>query len=370
MSLLDAAERFAAMDRSAVELDTARCLHVQDRHSGCEACYSICPEDAITPGKPPVLDAAKCGSCLACLTVCPTGAYSADDAVAALLRSAAHVEGSSLELVCGQNPLPEKGTAEDSTGIRVKGCLAGLGTGTYLALAALGLEHVVVRREVCAECKWASLQPEIEKQTQQAVQFLAGWGKMGFIVHASPADAVIERPVWNAENPPLSRRELFRMMAHQGQVAMARAMENGERPTGRHPGRDHFRISQAVSHMAVPQDESLVAAGELRFATVKVTDACTACGTCARACPTDALRFEMADEDTHFKLQFLPRNCIACGLCTRVCIPVAVEINEKSRFRRGLWPGTGYSSRGRAGQVPALRRIDGGPERRPAVRSL
>ncbi len=81
MSLIDAAERFAAMDHSAIVLDNARCLHSLELNSACEACFAICPVQAVAPGKPPVLDAQKCESCLACLTVCPVGAFSADDAV-------------------------------------------------------------------------------------------------------------------------------------------------------------------------------------------------------------------------------------------------------------------------------------------------
>src|SRR5512140_3117491 len=56
VSLIGAAERFAAMDRSAIVFDGARCLHSLDRNSACEACFALCPADAITVGKPPVLD--------------------------------------------------------------------------------------------------------------------------------------------------------------------------------------------------------------------------------------------------------------------------------------------------------------------------
>ncbi len=53
MSLFDAAERFAAMDRSQVILDPKRCLHSLDQNSTCSACLGLCPENAILEGKPP-----------------------------------------------------------------------------------------------------------------------------------------------------------------------------------------------------------------------------------------------------------------------------------------------------------------------------
>jgi ferredoxin len=280
------------------------------------------------------LDAEKCQSCFACLTVCPVGAYSVDDAVSSLLSSVPHLENNALELVCAKNPQPEKGISGTSIGVRVRGCLAGLGAGTYLALVALGLERVIVRIEACATCEWAALRPEIESQVKRAQHFLAVWNKMATIAFVSAADEMIERPSWNAENPPLSRRDLFRMMARQGQVAMARAMEEGRHQTGRRPGRDRLRALDAVAHLPAPQNESSVELGEFGFAFVSVTDACNACGACARACPTEALKFEKDEDNTAFTLRFSARNCIGCDLCARVCVPAAVTVNHEPTFAR------------------------------------
>jgi Fe-S-cluster-containing hydrogenase component 2 len=332
VSLIDAAERFAAMDRSAVALNAARCLHSLDRNSECEACFALCPVHAIAVGKPPALDSERCEGCLACLTVCPVGAFSADDAVPALLNAVVHAEDRILDLVCSKNPQAEKGTSENSIGIRVKGCLAGLGTGAYVALAPFGLERIVLRTEACSACDWASLHSEIETQVKRARRFLSAWDTAPSIAVSSASDAMVERPLWNADNPPLSRRELFRMMARQGQVAMARAMENGVRTSGRHPGRDRLRLLAGEEHLPVLQHETSTKPGEFGFAVLTVTEACTACGACGRACPTDALKFEKDEDNTKFALKFSARLCVACDLCARVCAPAAVTVNHDPGF--------------------------------------
>lgn len=332
MSLLDAAERFASLDRSALVLDSARCLHSLDHNATCDVCFQICPVNAITPGKPPTLDAEKCESCLACLTVCPVGAYNADDAVGALLNAAAHLEDQTLELVCTKNPQPEKGTSESGIGIRVKGCLAGLGAGTYLALAALGVERISARTEACSACEWASLRPRIDSQVKRAAHFLAAWNENASITSSSSSDDLVERAIWNAENPPLSRRDLFRMMARQGQVAMARAMENSEHSVGRKPGRDRARTLGAVAHLDAPQNKPTVDLSQFGFAAVTISEACNACGACGRACPTEALKFEKDEDSTVFALKFTARDCIGCDLCTRVCLPAAVSVNHAPTF--------------------------------------
>ena len=92
MSLLDAAERFASLDRSQVLLDAKRCLHSQDRGSECAACFDICPVNAITASKPPALAAEACQGCFACIPACPTGAYRVDDDVSSLINCVTHVD--------------------------------------------------------------------------------------------------------------------------------------------------------------------------------------------------------------------------------------------------------------------------------------
>ena len=121
----------------------------------------------------------------------------------------------------------KRASNSESIGIQIHGCLAGLGTGAYLTLSALGLERIILRTDACSSCKWHSLSPEIHNQAERANRFLSAWNKMDNVTCLDEIKAPVERPLWDVKNPPLSRRDLFRMMARQGQVAMARAMENG-----------------------------------------------------------------------------------------------------------------------------------------------
>ncbi|HUS90463.1 MAG TPA: 4Fe-4S binding protein [Phycisphaerae bacterium] len=53
----------------------------------------------------------------------------------------------------------------------------------------------------------------------------------------------------------------------------------------------------------------------------KITDACTSCGTCAEACPAEAI--QEGDE----KFQIDPDTCIDCGACVDAC-PVEAIVEE------------------------------------------
>jgi ferredoxin len=337
VSLFSAVERFAALDHSAVMLNTEHCLHSQERFSSCEACFAICPVEAITPGKPPSLDSEKCERCLACLTVCPVGAYTADDAVASLLNAVTHLEGKDLELLCEKNLQAARGVSEASTGIRVKGCLAGLGSGAYLSLAGFGLEHIRVRTDACPTCKWKSLLTQVEAQVGQAKQLLGAWGKAESLDCFPGLDPAMERPLWEASNPPLSRRDMFRMLTQQGKVAMARAMEEGQ-VSNRGLGRNHLRILGAVAHLPEAQAGYTGSIADMDFASISVSEACTACGVCARGCPAAALEFILDEEAHSYQLKFSPKLCIGCELCTHVCEPGAISVEHAPTFQEVFGP--------------------------------
>jgi len=334
VNLFDVADRFASLDRSDVMLDSKRCLHSLFRFSDCKACLEICPVDAILPGKVPGLDSTKCETCLACLPVCPVGAFAADDAVASLLNAVTHLQGGELELLCEKNQQAELGFTETSTGIRVRGCLAGLGTGAFLALAAIGLERIIVRMDACSACKWESLSSQVQAQVTQANQLLVGWGKTEIITCVSGLDSPVDRPLWKSTNPPISRRDLFLFAARQGQIAIARSIENGQPQSSHRPGRDHLRMAGAITHFPVPVSPESINLSGMGFASVSTSEACVACGTCARACPTNALQFKKNENETSFTLSLSVRNCIGCGMCIHVCTSKTLSMDRSPAFAR------------------------------------
>ncbi|MEW6717357.1 MAG: 4Fe-4S dicluster domain-containing protein [Chloroflexota bacterium] len=332
MNLFTIAERLSAIDRSAVTLDAAHCLHARGRLSACEVCFDVCPTEAIQPGKPPTLNAEKCRTCLACLPVCPVGAYSADDAVPSLLNCAARLEGRLLELLCELHPSADEGISADSVGIRLRGCLAGLGSGAYLALVAMGIQRIIARTDVCEDCPWSSLEPRIQAQIAHSNQLLSAWGKDSVLSCITVLSEGQKRPLWEAENPPLSRRDLFQMVAKQGQVAIARAM-TAEQITGeRRPGRDRLRIIGAMSHLPECQGETGLLLDTGDYAILSVSEECSACAVCVRVCPTSALQMQQSNKEMHYRLQFNPRLCIGCELCVHVCLPKAMDVNHTPTY--------------------------------------
>lgn len=334
MNLFSTAERLAAIDRSAVVYHPGQCLHSMDRFAECAACGGLCPVEAIRPGKPPFFDEAQCVNCLACLVECPTGAFSASDEFQAALTCAARSEASVLELICGQNPVLDSGYPEAELGLVFRRCLAGLGKAAYLGLISMGVEAVAVRVDACEQCPLGALESRIEAQCEQANHLLAAAGMSGQIlltVEARPTKAGVERRLWDVHNPPLSRRDLFRFASQQGKVAAARALSNDHAAQERRPGREHLRTAVALTGLLKPDAQAERILENSGFGSVTVTDECTVCGSCARACPTEALLLTSSDESS-FELSFKPASCIACEICTHVCSPEAITVNRAPRL--------------------------------------
>jgi ferredoxin len=335
MNWLSTAERLAAIYRSAVRYDPQACLCSRNRAAGCEACLGLCPSEAIQPGKPPALDPARCERCLACLPACPYAAYSADDSVLPLLTSAARIESPSLELVCERHPAPEQGFP-DGAAVRVRGCLAGLGAGALLALVSLGFERVRLRTDACPDCSWSGPAARLLDQVRLAGAVLEAYARAGALQAVEAAGELAVRPLWDAHNPPLSRRDLFRMASRQGQIAAARALVQESEAGQPHLGRERWRLNQAVSRLsaaAAPLDVSLAGLG---FALLAVSPACTACGVCGRACPTTALELReeagLREQAKQFELVFNPALCTGCGLCRETCAPGVLALDPDPSF--------------------------------------
>ncbi len=324
-------ERLVPPDRSKVSFQPERCLHTSNRFSACAGCFELCPVDAIQAGKPPALDAERCANCLACVAVCPVGAFSAQDAVPELLDSAGILERGIVELLCVFHPHAELGVAASDTALRVKGCLAGLGVGAYLALARLGFEQVILRTDACAGCAWGDLRQSVESQVTRAKQILDAWGRADFLISNDANTALVKRPVIKIDQHVVSRRELFHIASKEGKSAASRPVQEAPAMQDIRLSPDRLRTLNAVTGLLVDvplNDPRLTGSG---FALADVSVACFACGVCARACPTGALRFSI-EQDARYQLLFLPRDCVDCRACTAVCLPQALTLENSPNF--------------------------------------
>lgn len=319
MNLLSLAERIAELDVAPIRLNADRCLHARSKFSNCEVCVDACPISALQLNGSIALKTEACVVCGQCLHVCPTGAFDGDDGLIDLLKCVARLEPDrTIELACSRHPAPEKGPTETTDIIRISTCLAALGPAAYLALLALDVKRVAVRLDACASCPLGKVQAGIEHTLSIVQQLLKPFGIADRIVGLTTIVDQSIRPIYETKNPVVSRRDLFRALVAKGPQRIARPVidVDDQSVVAKSPSRERRRLINVVKQLDLI--DSNVTLQDLAFAKLTADEHCTACGTCARICPTGALNFNTS-VDAQYQLTFSSQACIDCGMCLDIC---------------------------------------------------
>lgn len=309
--------------------DLDRCLNLVHRDAGCRRCADACPVDAISLEHPaPILDPEACVACGVCVAVCPTDVFGPDDRTEqTLLRSVALAEPADLGVVCVRRDDPTAAPLDVTSVVTHLRCLGSLDTADLLALSADGRRPVWLDDSLCDDCPIGAVHGVITRTTAEANSLL---GSAHHIRLASAADATSSvREIIDCEHPRFTRRAFFRSLRD----ATTDLAEDGDDGIIPHSRRRLLKV--------LPEIESIEAV-EAPFADVTIdADRCTACGSCSRFCPTDALL--QTDDKTTFSITFLPSVCLDCGICAVACPEDAISFGtlvERPTDRRVLVTGS------------------------------
>ncbi len=328
-----------------------RCLNHRVRQRECTICQDVCPVQAIAVEvgdpqrgvRPSVsLDEEACARCGLCLHACPVGAYThpaREEQVRAFVRAAASLADRPLELVCPvQKEVPTNAPVEAR--LYTGRCLASLSLAELLDVARLREQDVWLDDRGCATCPLAAAHDDIQRVVTQANRLLAAWGRPARVrTHTGDGRFLPDRPMsvplYDVWQPALSRRELFGMLGELAARAVITVAAEVLVPPAPDPSTlppdqrlfyhypEHRRhLKAALKRLGQPAEETLDLEG-LPWTVVQVNDACSACGLCARFCPTAALRFystfDTEGEEGRYALTFVPPDCVDCGICKHIC---------------------------------------------------
>ncbi len=328
MNLLILAERIATLEVSPIRLNSDRCLRTRNKFSGCDTCVRACPAGALQLNGSIAFNTKACVACGHCLHACPTGAFDGDDGVIDLLNYVARLESAgTIELACLQHPAPEKGCPDVTAVIRTKNCLAALGPSAYLGLLVLDVKRIALRLDACSLCPIGKVRSEISNTLATVRRILATIDTEARIIELNTVTDRKVRSVYETKNPPLSRRDLFRAFVAKAprQIEQILTGDDNQSTVTKSPSRERRRLINVLKHFSVIKTD--VTFPELTFPRLTAESNCSACGICARICPTGALNF-LNGEDAQYQLTFSSRACIDCGACLDVCQTAALQRSD------------------------------------------
>jgi len=292
-------------------LDEPRCLKSRHKAMTCDRCVTVCPRQAITPGKPLRIVSEACTGCGLCVPVCPTGALSLRGLAYSRFLGRVKTEGT-VVLGCG-----ESGGGADALLVP---CLAFLSP-EVLAAATLKNADLTVDfdEKRCQNCELGA-KDKVMATLEGARSWLESLGVNGPRI----------LPGATNRQKTISRREFFGFFKKR---AAEKAVEIlAEEETPRHPLREKFlHEGRALFFRRVRQAWEKGRAGSSQrrpvLPKVEITSNCHLCRDCSLFCPTGAL--ERRESETTFQLRFDPELCLACGLCALVCRQKALNVTRE-----------------------------------------
>jgi ferredoxin len=277
--------------KSVPSVNQARCAAAE----GCNLCVRGCPARAMAGDRPyVVVDKDRCNECGICVSFCPNRAIDfpgwspkeLEAQVSAFLGEEAGSRAPVLLFLCKDAPVP----AGNWLPVRVP-CAAAVPVAAMLHPLASGWPSVAVGlcHDQCHLGHVALVRGRVD-YCQQLLRLVG--------------DAPERVQLWDRTSVAPCPSATIRIDHCQPITLFG-------------PG----AAAQAVDRLAA----QLATAGPLRLehpesplGLVKIkAAACTGCGTCASACPTDALVHQRTGTDV--RLLFDPRRCVACGSCISRC---------------------------------------------------
>lgn len=328
--LLDLALTPAPTTRAVPDL----CKRVRFRKSTCRTCSDVCPANAISLHPGPTISG-TCSDCGLCEIACPTEVFRNEvrtdqqllaEAASFLPQKPARSGTQTLAVGCHRAEM----RSED--GIRVP-CLGRVSENVLLGAALLGFDALVLIKGTCAECGWKQGEQVLAHSIRRSSALL----QMGGHDRVSIRLEEKERSSQNA----LPRRELFVSLGrslrkqiavalhHQGK-AVHEALENdSENAADVAPRWEHLRT---LLRHGTPLDGGVAGYTEwFPWARVAIDEVhCSACGICARLCPTAAISQE--EQPGYAVLGFRSFLCINCTLCQEGCPEGAIRFEEQVSY--------------------------------------
>jgi ferredoxin len=306
------------VNRALPEVRAAQCVRYRYRYSDCTRCVDACPHGAVRPTDAGIdIDPGVCRNCALCTSACRTGAVVSGnlDRIELLRRAIKH---ESFTIACAPSGLRAEAIVP---------CLGALDAVTLAYLSKRGIDTELRGASGCIGCPQGARGAAQLHANLDAVSSLAGAAAPEPWRPIRLADDGPGHPSVADQSHAMARRQLFRRLVGRGIDAVAAGgggdellpvAEKAIRP-GPYAVTDQRELLRIVAGRVEGRALRLPAHEAIPLIDLELSDGCTACEACFRACPTGAIAIE--ESESSWTLAFDAQRCVGCEVCVEVCQP-------------------------------------------------
>lgn len=316
------------------------CLNARFKQADCHVCVEACPANALHHiGQTIQLDAEACARCGACVWQCPTEVFTQPQALKSKLAETLQAAGTApVELRCPQHT-GNKTRVPDAVIIQQRQCLAELAPSQLIRLAID--RPVWLNDQACTTCPLKEAQASMARAVNDANRWRAAFNQPRQI-HLLTTDGnrfaqLHTAPLLDSANPPGDRRNFFgllkKALVETGAAVVSEQASPNDQPVPvnqRLPQRlprERQNLLTLLSQLGQPRDVPL------GLANISIElEKCTACGLCAKFCPTGSIRFQANEH--RFDMDFIPAACLDCNICVKACPVQAITLTHDTPLGR------------------------------------
>ena len=297
---------------SRVALKPKRCLRRRLNTNQCKSCLDICPTGALRlNGREIALDEAKCSGCMACVTACPQDALVNDYDLGKFLGAFRADRDIVVSCVRQAQSHPDEITVP---------CVGILSKQVLTAIVVSGCKTVTFNIIGCSECCNRNVSNTFIATCKQISETFS---------YTNSATLILANQKGQLQNANVDRRfylaKLQKLVIDVTPKYFSLDRDNQidkKKTTRRLPYKTQL-VKKLVAHSDQDSQKKILALFGHRLS---VSDDCTCCPLCKGICPTGAISIERSEQVKTLKFEML--DCSGCGLCVEFCKKGALSLER------------------------------------------
>lgn len=291
-------------------LSMGRCLRKRLNTNQCQRCIESCPSAALTVNdREIVLNEDKCTGCMACTSACPQDALESEYDVNEVVRSCKG--DSDLVFSC----VRQKQTGPDEI---VLPCVGILSKQALSAIFFNKSKSVAINVAGCGKCCNQKVSATFVNEYRLLAEVFSEVKTSKIVlIHNDQQlrDIIVDRRLY------LTNIRNIVTKVTKKSIAYKRTTQPDEKKTTR---RIPVKVQLLKDVIAQSDSQARIKILGVFSRQLSINDNCTVCPLCKGICPTGAIQLERSEGGK--KLHFNSLTCSGCGLCVEFCKKDALSI--------------------------------------------